>query len=87
MSIQHNSAAHTFTDGQAELVYEQPATDIIDFVHTFVPEDRRGQGVGEGLAKAGLDYARQHRLRVVADCPFVASYLKEHPEYADLLAQ
>lgn len=87
MRIQHNSAAHTFTDGQAELGYELPSPGVIDFVHTFVPEDRRGQGVGESLAKAGLEYARQQHLQVVADCPFVANYLKQHAEYADLLAQ
>ncbi|RZK27916.1 MAG: N-acetyltransferase [Hymenobacter sp.] len=87
MSIKHNPSEHTFTDGEAELAYSTPSPQIIDFTHTFVPEDRRGEGVGEALATAGLDYARQHHLRVVPTCPFVAAFMQKHKEYADLLAQ
>lgn len=85
MTIQHDAAHHKFTDGPAELVYELPQPSVIDFVHTQVPAGEQGQGVGSALAKAGLDYARQHDLQVVASCPFVAAYLQQHPEYADLL--
>ncbi|NML65497.1 N-acetyltransferase [Hymenobacter sp. RP-2-7] len=85
MSIHHNPSQHTFTDGQAELAYELPAPGVIDFVHTQVPTGEQGQGVGSALAKAGLDYARQHAMRVVATCPFVASYIQQHAEYADLV--
>lgn len=87
MSIKHNASAQTFTDGQAELAYSLPSPQVIDFTHTFVPEDHRNQGVGEALATAGLDYARQHQLRVVPTCPFVAAFMQRHQEYADLLAQ
>lgn len=86
MSIHQDFSQHTFADGQAELAYELPAPGVIDFVHTFVPENRRGEGVGEALAQAGLDYARRHKLRVVASCPFVAAYIQKNQQYADLLA-
>lgn len=85
MSVQQHAAQHQFTDGQAVLDYRMPSANVIEFTHTFVPEDRRGQGVGEGLAKAGLDYARQHQLQVIPTCPFVADYLEKHSEYADLI--
>jgi predicted GNAT family acetyltransferase len=32
-----------------------------------------------------LDDARARDLRVRPDCPFLAQYIDEHPEYADLV--
>jgi len=86
MSIHHDSKQQLFQDGAAELAYSLPAPQIIDFTHTYVPEDRRGEGVGDALVATGLDYARRHQLRVRASCPFVAAFLQRHHEYADLLA-
>lgn len=85
MPIQHEAAQHKFIDGQAELVYEMPSPTVINFIHTAVPASEQGQGEGSALAKAGLDYARQQHLRVLATCPFVAAYVEEHGEYQDLL--
>ena len=85
MTIHHDSAAHTFSSGEAELAYTTPAPGVIDFTHTFVPEDERGQGEGEELARTGLDYARQHQLKVRTTCPFVAAYVQQHPNYDDIL--
>ena len=66
------------------LTYNQQG-DTIYFIHTEVPPALEGKGVGGELAKAGLDYARANNLKVVARCPFVASYVKRHPEYGDLV--
>ena len=58
----------------------------ITFTGTQVPEALRGQGVGQALARAGLEAARARGLKVVPQCPFIAAYVRKHPEYADLLA-
>jgi predicted GNAT family acetyltransferase len=91
MNIHHDSANQEFTAGttdeQAELAYSLPAAGVIDFVHTFVPESQRGQGVADKLAEAALAYARQQHLRVRTSCEFMASYVqRHHQQYADLLA-
>jgi predicted GNAT family acetyltransferase len=90
MNIHHNAANQEFTTGpadqQAELAYSLPAAGVIDFVHTFVPENQRGQGVADELAQAGLAYARQQHLKVRTSCPFMADYVQQHQQYADLLA-
>jgi predicted GNAT family acetyltransferase len=91
MTIHHNAANQEFTSGpatqQAELAYSLPAAGVIDFVHTFVPENQRGQGIADELAQAGLAYARQQQLKVRTSCPFMADYVQQHhKEYADLLA-
>ena len=90
MTIHHNAANQSFTTAagtqQAELAYSVPAAGVIDFVHTFVPEAQRGQGVAQELAKAALAYAREQHLRVRASCEYMAGYVQQHhQQYADLL--
>ncbi len=91
MPIQHDPTAHRFTATQAagtgELVYELPKAGVIDFVHTFVDESLRGQGVADELAQAGLAYARAQHLKARTSCEFMAAFAqRHHAEYADVLA-
>ena len=58
----------------------------IVFVHTEVLPDAEGLGVGSRLAKGALDDVRARGLRLIAECEFIAAYLKRHREYDDLLA-
>jgi hypothetical protein len=88
--VTHNAEEKRFEvvlDGQtAELAYLREP-HVIALVHTEVPEAFEGQGVGSRLARAALDYARDEGLRVMAVCPFVASYVERHPEYRPLLVR
>ncbi len=88
-SVEHQKSFHRFTvnlDGATALLTYMQQGDTIYFIHTEVPAAMEGKGVGGQLAKAGLEYARENQLKVVARCPFVAAYLKRHPEYADLVS-
>jgi len=58
----------------------------ITFLHTEVPPELKGHGVGNGLARAALEFARREKLEVIPRCPFVAEYMRRHAEYADLIA-
>lgn len=92
ISVIHNKEDQSFyatVNGyEAELAYSLPSSDTIDLTHTFVDEELRGQGVGEEMARTALAYARDHSLRVLTSCRFVAAYVKRHQaEYQDLLAQ
>ena len=53
--------------------------------HTEVPEALEGQGIGSLLAKAALGHAREHELKVLPICPFMAAYIRRHPEYQPLV--
>ena len=91
MSIQHDPSNQEFTttrDGHAaELAYARPADDVIDFTHTFVDEALRGQGLADELARTGLAFAREQKLKVKTTCTFMAGFVKKHrAEYADMLA-
>jgi len=69
----------------AYLTYSrQPST--ITFLHTEVPAELKGQGIAGALAQAGLEFARREGLKVIPSCPFVAEYIRRHPDDAGLVA-
>ena len=90
MKIEHDEAGSRFVapvdGGEAFLAYARRGPDTLDFQHTIVPPEARGQGVGEALVVAAFDYARANGQRVVPSCGFVRGWLTEHPEARDLLA-
>ena len=45
-----------------------------------------GRGFGSLLAEAALEKAAREGLEVAPLCPFIAHYIKRHPEYKPLLA-
>ena len=57
----------------------------IFFVHTEIDPAFEGRGLGSQLASAALDATRATGERIVPLCPFIASYVERHPEYADLI--
>ncbi|GAA0961269.1 GNAT family N-acetyltransferase [Actinocorallia libanotica] len=60
---------------------------FVVYPHTEVDNAFEGRGVGGALARAALDDARARGIRVLATCPFVASWMRRHPEYTDLAYQ
>ena len=58
----------------------------IAFTHTEVDEACEGRGFGSMLAAAALEDARNQGLEIVPLCPFIAHYVKRHPEYEELVA-
>lgn len=71
-----------------ETVYETRDDGGIVFVHTEVDQELQERGLGSKLVKGALDQLRlESQVRVGATCPFVRSYLDEHPEYADLTSR
>jgi uncharacterized protein len=59
--------------------------DTYLFIHTEVDPEFQGLGVANRLARAALDDVRDHGRTLVPLCPFIAAYIKRHPEYNDLV--
>ncbi len=55
------------------------------FTHTEVLPEWEGRGVGGRLARAALDDVRASGLQAVPRCPFIAAWIRRHPEYEDLV--
>lgn len=73
-------------DGRVAIAAYERAGDAIIFTHTVVPVELRGQGVGSRLIAGALAQVRGEGLEVVPQCPFVAAYLRNHPDAADVAA-
>jgi predicted GNAT family acetyltransferase len=89
VDVKNNAAANRFEvrDGEHVAVaeYELRGGKMV-FTHTEVPPEMSGRGIANHLAKSGLDHARAEKLKVVPLCAFIASYIKRHGEYQDLVA-
>ena len=56
------------------------------FTHVEVEPRLRGAGVAGRLVEAALEETRDQGLSIRPLCPYVRSYVEEHPEWASLLA-
>jgi predicted GNAT family acetyltransferase len=62
--------------------------NAIVFVHTEIDPERRERGLADQLVRSALDDVRATSARrVVAECPYVARWLRMHPDYQDLLTR
>ena len=59
----------------------------ITLVHTEIAPAFEGRGLGNVLVAGALEDIRSRGLRLHPLCPFVAAYIRRHPEDADLLAR
>jgi predicted GNAT family acetyltransferase len=86
--VRDNTEQHRFElDADGHVAFSNYKRDgaVITIMHTEVPKELGGKGIGSALVRGLLDIVRAQRLKVVALCPFVAGYIAKHPEYADLL--
>jgi predicted GNAT family acetyltransferase len=74
-------------DGHIAFVDYRLRPDRIMLVHTEVPSELGGRGVGSKLAKGTLDAVRKRGLKAEIRCDFLDAYIQKHPEYADLVAK
>jgi uncharacterized protein len=85
--VRNNTAESRFeldVDGHTAAAYYELSGGVITFTHTEVPQALSGRGIGSQLAKGALDIARAQKLKVVAQCPFIAGYIAKHPQYQEL---
>lgn len=63
----------------------QETSELVVLTHTEVDPAYEGRGVGSALARSALDDIRGRRLKALVICPFIIGWLRNHPEYQDLL--
>ncbi len=88
VTVTNNEAAHRFeatVDGHVAFAEYGRVDDDIVFTHTIVPPELEGRGLASKIVHTALDHARAEHLSVVPLCPFVASYLRRHPEYHEIV--
>jgi predicted GNAT family acetyltransferase len=88
-AIRDNTALSRFefdVDGATSFVNYRRADGVLFLTHTEVPRHLRERGIGGQVVQATLEAARAQGMKVTPRCGFVARFIAEHPEFADLLA-
>ena len=84
-SVVDNEEASRFeltVDGhRAELFYKRRGNRLV-LVHTGVPDELEGRGIGGALVTAAIDTAQEHGWTVVPVCDFARGWLERHPDIA-----
>lgn len=81
-----NIAARRFEtelDGRLSQLAYQRHGDRLVLIHTEVPPELEGRGVGGELVAAALATARREGLTVVPLCPFARHWLERHRDIAE----
>ena len=76
--------------GSAKYLLYRPSEDQpkrVIFYHTVVDDAYAGQGLAARLAGHALDATVAAGRRIVPVCPYIATYLRQHPEYAGQVDQ
>ena len=85
-----NEAGERFeldVEGHAAFVTYRKSPGAITLVHTEVPPELGGKGVGSKLARATLDAVRTQARKLTVECDFIRNFMSKHSEYNDLLAE
>jgi predicted GNAT family acetyltransferase len=87
-SVIDNQAQHRFElpvgDAIAVAAYRLEGERVI-LVHTEVPQELSGHGIGSKLAEGVFESIRDSGRKVVTQCPCMAGWVSRHPEYAKLV--
>ena len=73
-------------EGHTAFVTYRKSSGAITLVHTEVPPELGGKGVGSKLARATLDAVRAQARKLTVECDFIRNFMSKHAEYNDLLA-
>jgi uncharacterized protein len=89
--VRHNAARSRYeisVDGRLVGFADYRADgDTMVFPHTEIEPSMRNEGLGAELVRGALDDVRARGVTVVAQCWYVAEFIEQHREYADLLAE
>ena len=79
---QANSRFELDTDGHvAVLMYRRNGKRLV-LIHTDVPAELEGRGIGGRLVAAAIGRAAREGLTIVPLCPFARSWLERHADQA-----
>lgn len=87
--IQHNPDRNRFeteVDGHECVLDYTLEGDVIAMTRVYVPPPVEGRGIAGAITRHALDYSRAQGWKVVPRCPYVAAWIKRHPDYQDLVA-
>lgn len=61
---------------------EREGGQVLDYVHTEIDPAFGGRGLGGRLVAEAMERTRDLGRAIIPHCPFVAAWLKKHPEFS-----
>lgn len=86
-----NLAEHRFEmpidggEGDIAAAYYRFEDGRLALIHTEVPHQFTGQGIGSQLARGVFDAIRARGGQIVLRCSFMGACYTRHPEYSDIV--
>ena len=74
-------------DGPTAFVTYRKIDGAITLVHTEVPPELGGRGIGSKLGRATLEAVRAQGRKLFVECDFIRNFMSKNPGYNDLLAE
>lgn len=89
-TTQHDAANNRYVvqfhdGGEGELLYQREG-DLLRLVHSQVPANRRGAGLGARLMENALTAIEAEQLKVVPVCRYTKHYIARNVRWQTLLA-
>lgn len=87
-----NPAEHRFelpiagSDGDIAAAYYRIEDGALVLIHTEVPFQYSGRGLGSQLARGVFDTVRARGGKIVLRCAFMGRFFARHPEYSDIVS-
>ena len=90
MNVKHEPDNNRFIvplpEGEKALLSYQMIGDVMNIMHTEVPDSHESEGIASELVRYALDWARSAGKQVEATCKFARSWIERHEEYHDVLS-
>lgn len=89
IAVTHNEPEQRFetlVHGELAVCEYQRQGERMIFTHTYVPGELRGRGIAQKLVRTALEFARDHQLKIVPACSYVAVYVQRQREFQSLVA-
>lgn len=75
----HHRFVYSEHGTDSQLVYRAEDGQLV-LVHTEVPDELGGRGIGGQLVQAAVERARTSGETVVPWCPYARKWLRDHPD-------
>ena len=89
-TVRNNLARNRYeleTEGPVAFITYGKTPGVITLLHTEVPPELTGKGIGATLVRGALEDVRHQGLKITVRCSFIRGFMTKHPGFNDLLAK
>ncbi len=70
---------------EAHMMYREIDDNTLNYYHTFVPVELRGQKIAQKIVTEAVKFALANNKKIIPSCSYVQRFLERHDEYSEVL--